>query len=874
MDAANLSPPQIPHAFVPRQRLIDVLNTGTRQPVTLICAGPGWGKTALVASWAENAAIPVGWVTLDVADNNPGYFRSHVEAILRETGATSAVDYAAEPGTSGAAHIDAPMLAQVSVPLSRPLALVIDDLHQVDDPQILADLAALLRHPPEQLRMVLISRTEPPLSLHRFRAAGTLTEIRARDLQFTVEETVELLAGHQLRPTTRELLTLLDRTEGWPTGLQLAVDFLTTPGEGHGINEFAGDVWPVADYLIWEVLAHQPPEVRQFLSMTSVVDEMCGELADAITGGTGGQRILEDLERTSGFVVRLASQPGWFRYHPLLRDLLNHQLTVQAPTSLPGLHLRAAHWYSSRNATPEALRHAAAGRSWRLVGRMLAAEAGPFILSPDRTAVTKVLEQVPPAEFSATAELTVCAALLSFHAGDYDGIPKRIAEARTLLLGRANTERRFVEISLRTLETALARVRGDMPTLVAAATDVLGRLTEVPVDQLASALQYRAMTLSGKGVGLLWSGQPHHADRYLWAALTAARAARVGLVEIDALGHLALFEFLRGSLTEAYEYATSCRDLAERGGWSTAPQVVPAYFALALVELERNNIREADRALDHGLRAHRASPEAAQSVVLGLTRIRLLMSRGELDAAGDVLRQARAEVDLLTGSPVLGRWVRLAESELDLASGHPEKVKARYAGLPDHDRLTPREGVCLARAYVAMNDMDRAEEVLRPLRMKISDVVSAVEAWTVTALMADGQRRGNRSADALARAFSIAERQGVRRPFFTIIHRRMAPLVERQRWLVKENAGFVTDILAEMMPEEKSSEPSLLVDELSERETEVLRYLPTMLNASEIAVELHVSVNTVKAHLRSIYRKLGASRRREAVVRARALRLL
>jgi LuxR family maltose regulon positive regulatory protein len=261
-------------------------------------------------------------------------------------------------------------------------------------------------------------------------------------------------------------------------------------------------------------------------------------------------------------------------------------------------------------------------------------------------------------------------------------------------------------------------------------------------------------------------------------------------------------------------------------------------------------------------------------VVLGLIRIRLLMSRGELDAAGEVLGQAWAEADLLTGAPVLGRWVRLAQSELDLASGHPEKVKARYAGLPAHDRLTPREGVCLARAYLEMNDMDHAEEVLGPLRMKISDVVSAVEAWTVTALMAAGQRLGNRSVDALARAFSLAERQGVRRPFFTIIDRRMAPLVERQRWLVKENAGFVADIFAEMTLDEKSSEPPRLVAELSERETEVLRYLPTMLNASEIAVELHVSVNTVKAHLRSIYRKLGAARRREAVVRARALRLL
>jgi LuxR family maltose regulon positive regulatory protein len=314
--------------------------------------------------------------------------------------------------------------------------------------------------------------------------------------------------------------------------------------------------------------------------------------------------------------------------------------------------------------------------------------------------------------------------------------------------------------------------------------------------------------------------------------------------------------------------------MAERHGWSESFPVVPVYSALALVELEHNNIAEAERALHKGLQAHRTNPEAAQSVVLGLIRSRLMMANGELDTAIEALRETREEVDFLIESPVLCRWARLASSEIDLASEMPERVRMRYAKIAADDRMTSRELVCLARAELAMNDLERAEEVLRPVRTTSSDIVSAVEAWIVTALVADAQRQGNRSADALAAAFALAEKQCVRRPFLTIGERNLAQLVDRQRLLVKNNAGFVADILAEMNPRQKAPEASPLVEELSAREIEVLRYLPTVLNASEIAGELHVSINTVKAHLRAIYRKLGVSRRREAVVRASALRIL
>lgn len=873
---AKLSWPPAPHVAVVRQRLLDAMDAATQRPVALVSGGAGWGKTVLVASWVEAGSPPgpVGWLTLDAADNDPEVFWSDVAAALRRAGAVASdEDSARLDRVPGAATDVVRRFTHALARLPGPVVLVLDDLHEVDSPQVMTQLAELLRERPERLRLVLVTRVEPDLPLHRYRATGDLAEIREHDLEFGADEAAKLLAGHGVHLGEDELQTLLRRTTGWAAGLQLFVAFLTTSGGECLVEEFAGDVRVVADYLSVEVLDRQPPEVRQFLLYTSIADNVCGELADAITGGSHGQGILEQLERFNAFVTGIGSRPRWFRYHPLLRDLLTHQLRLQASNLLPELHLRAAHWYSGQSAPLQALTHAAASEDWRFLGRLVATHAGPMILTADRAALSRILERIPHEELSTTPELALCGALLLFYVGDYDAIPERIARVRSLLETRDDGDPLAVRITLRSLELAVARVRGDMAELVAASSDVLAWLTEVPFAELPSVLQYRAIARNNKGVGLLWGGRLEQADQFLWAGWTAARACGVQLVEINALGHLALLEFMRGGLQEAYEHAVDARDQAERRGWSAALQAVPAHLALALVELERTNIPEAQRALQRGLTAYRSGPEAAQFVVLRFAQIRLLLARGELAAARSLLRQTRRESHRSPVATVLDRWLLLAESEIDLAAGHPEHVRARYPR-PGEDGLIPRELVCLARAELALGDPHAAEELLAPLRADPCDTLAAVEAWIVTALVADAQRQGNRSVEALAWAFELAEREGARRPFLTIGERRLAPLLERHRLLVDENAEFVADILAAMQPHGSADERSPLAAELSERELEVLRYLPTMFNAGEIADQLHVSVNTVKAHLRSIYRKLGATRRREAVGRARGLGIL
>jgi LuxR family maltose regulon positive regulatory protein len=874
--AAKLSRPQMLRARVRRQRLIEQFDAATRRPVTLVSAGAGWGKTVLASTWAETRQLPIGWVNLDAEDNHAQIFWSYVIAALRAAGAV--------PADNPLAHLQAVPdddverihhLARGFSRLRTPTVLVLDDFQEIDDPVVIRELTALIRHSLPRLRLVLLTRTEPALQLHRLRATGELAEIRAADLAFTAVEAADLLAQQEPALSGEDVTELLERTEGWPAGLQLATAFLGASGGPHLIADFSGDLRSVDEFLANEVLAGQPPQLRLFLLTTSICEHICGDLADAVTQHVDGQRTLDELERSSDFVVRLGARPQWYRYHHLMRDVLRHRLRLESPELVPELHRRAARWYAAHHSVIEALRHAVTAEDWPYVAELVIRQAAPLILSANRSVLMKLLVRVPTSELSSTAELMVCGALMLFHAGAYDAIPERLAGARALLSGRSEADALPVEITIDVLQASVHRAVGDMPALIEEATQLLARIAKVRFAEVPSVLQYRAIALLNKGVGLLWTGRTDAADRYLWAARTAGRAAGVGLVEIDALGHLALLEAMRGSVKEAARLATDGVELAGRLGLLNALQAVAAHLAIVLVRVEHHDADAAQRALHRALRDHRSEPEPAQRMVLSGVETRLALAQGEPQRARALLERARYRPDPRVRAAALDDWLRLAESETDLETGRPDLVEARYARAASEGPLNSAEQVCRARAAFALDDPDRAERLLPTEVTLASETVATVQHSILAALIADVRGHALQATDALGRALALADAEGIRSPFIAMDSGRLSRLVGRQNLLVHRNAPFAAEILQAMTSAARGTHPaSSAGGTLSERETEVLQYLPTMLTAGEIADELGVSVNTVKAHLRAIYRKLDAARRREAVARAQEEGLL
>jgi LuxR family maltose regulon positive regulatory protein len=844
--AAWLGRPRVPGTLLIRRRLLRTLDAATRRPVTLVCAGAGWGKTALVASWttAEMVPAPIAWLTLEAQHEDPNNFWSHLLAAL---GAADGGPLPMCPGDEGFG----PWLTRQIAALPARTVLVLDDVHVLPGGPVLDGLSRLLLDLPERLRVVLVARTEPDVALHRLRVDGDLTEIRRAQLAFRIPEAGDLLMMHGVPTTLLQTTRLVERSEGWPVAITLMAASDGVPDS-------------VQDYLMREVIDPLPPETRDFLLRTSVARRICGALAEALTRASNGAEILEGLERSNAFVSR-ADGPArhWFRYDGLLRDVLRHEADIRSPGLVTELHVRAATWYAAQGSVRDALEHAAAAADWPFLARLVVEHALPMAVSSERVVLLDILRRIPPEHLADNADLALCAALLLFAGGDYAGVRDQLVRVGTMVDGDPAQQ-----VAAAVMGVVVApRMDGDMPALIEDTSRILALLGSMRMDRLPALLQYRAITLSFKGIGLLWAGRTDLADRFLWASSAAARTAGVELIEMTAYAHLAVLVYLQGSLTEAQHYVDSVDDLTRRFDLGLTVESTAAHLTQALIELERNRVGEAQEALRRGLHAASDRPETALSMVASMVRAQTLLATGEPVAARDLLRRCRTWLRWPLVAPLLDRWLALTEAEADLALGDHDSVIQRYATAKV---MLPSEQVTLARAYEMSGEYAAAESLLARVR-ESTDAVSVTTAWLVTALIADAQGHARQSADAFARAVARAETEGVRRPFHRFDNQRMAALGERLQWLQEVVAPVAGDILADVTQAKRTSGPA---EALSDRERDVLRYLPSVLTANEIAVDLKISVNTVKAHMRSIYRKLGAARRREAVVRAHQTGLL
>ena len=385
--------PAVPPGFVHRPRLDQQLREATELPVTLVCAGPGFGKTLLVASWLAQRQGPAAWLTLDETDND---LRTLWADILGALGLADGFS-AANPLSDlvPAAAFGAVEIRQVRAGLAQLPArtvLVLDDLDLVRDPAALDSLSSVLEHQDANLRLVLVARSDPPLRLHRVRIRGDFSEIRARDLAFRHDEAAELLKVNDLEVDDGQVDVLLERTQGWPAGLRLAALSLAGGEIDGAIARFTGTDRLVAAYLIGEVLDRQPAQIRDFLLRTSVVERVSGPLANVLTGRTDGAAVLESLVAANALVVEFGDGGGWFRYHPLLRELLEHRFSVEQPADYDKVQLAAARWFAELRQPIPAIQHAIAASAWGYLSRLIAGIAVPLAVSPEGHALATALE--------------------------------------------------------------------------------------------------------------------------------------------------------------------------------------------------------------------------------------------------------------------------------------------------------------------------------------------------------------------------------------------------------------------------------------------------------------------------------------------------
>src|SRR3954469_13409925 len=465
--------------IVARPRLFESLSSAVAsRRLTLVAAPPGAGKSTLLSSWLEAGGAPArtAWLTVDESDNRPERFWQAVGVALDRAGwrgaeelstAAAAISSKSAPGEFPA------LLGEAIEDVDEPSVLVLDDFQEVSDDRVLAGVAQLLKVAPAGFRLVVASRRDPPLPLHRLRLAGQLADLRGAPLAFTPAEARQLLAGQGLVLSNADVESLVVRTEGWAGALTLAsLALRETDDPSRVIRDFAGDDRAVADYLASEVLDALPDSLCDFLVRTSVADEVCGDLVDTLLGTDGGGDVLADLERRNCFLIALDTRRQWYRYHRLFLELLRSRLATRPRREREELHSRAASWHADNDRPVDAIRHAIAAQEWRFAVDLAGERWLDVVLAGRGPALRPLLSRLPDELIEREPAIAVAFAGIQLELG---GAPARVDAYLDLArdaLARGPADPAVAELHA-VVSLQRARSRDDR-TLAEHATEMLG----------------------------------------------------------------------------------------------------------------------------------------------------------------------------------------------------------------------------------------------------------------------------------------------------------------------------------------------------------------------------------------------------------------
>ncbi|MFJ7152440.1 LuxR C-terminal-related transcriptional regulator [Streptomyces sp. NPDC100445] len=855
--------PARPATFLRRPRLADHLDQAFGTPLTMVDGSAGAGKTLLVADWAARLGQPVAWLTGEPGDQRCGMFWAYVLQALRTAGLppSPGVGCPAEAG-----RVEHRLLARLADDLSgreRPVVLVLDDFDRVACAPIAEQLEFVLHHAGPGLRLVLVTRTEPLLPLHRYRAAGAITEIRDAELAFTADEAAALLELHGLRLPEEATRALVGRTGGWAAGLRLsALAAERSPDPEAYLRDFEAGRSTIADFLLAEVLKRQRPRTQDLLLRVSVTDRFCPGLVAELTGHGGAEPVLAALHAQNAFVEDLGQ--SWYRLHPLFGEILRAHLRARSPGLEPELHRRAARWLRSSGLLPEALAHGAAAGDWNLTARALVDDLaiGQLLGGLRADDLAELFAPMGPEATGAAADLVRAARDLSTH--DVDRGLAHLRRAEEHLTGRpADATLRLSCLLLRTLGARLSGSPGTAEQAVAAAEELRG---EVPARLLDKHPELTALLLTHLGSVRLWAGRFDDARAALSEVVSGPGGAPTALPRGDCLGQLALIDYLDGRLCRAERTALAALTDSETSGADHPRRTGPdlGRLVLAAVAVDRGELGRAQTLLDEA--ADGGSPrDPVTATSRSLATAGLLLARDEPVAAAAA---AVPTVPALVTSPWAEARTALITSAAHLAEGRPDSAvkvldDVSCAGEPAY-------AADIAWAQLAAGNRETALGLLDQMRTgDLTGPRATVRAALVRARDAEETGDTATARKQLAHALLEARPERLRRPFLDA-GPRIRRLLETPSlqglaagWLVPDGPGPHDG------PGPAASDPPLVVEDLSAREREVVGGLADLMSTEEIAADLYVSVNTVKTHLKSAYRKLGVNGRADAVRRAR-----
>ena len=854
--------------MITRQRLLQLAGTAS-EPITLISAPAGYGKTTLLRQW-----FPEMWF--------PEMGSAQIEPVVRLDPAEITDQWQ--------------LWQQVGEALSlSAVTLIIDDLHLLERDRGTVLLRDALRRANGNRRLIIATRSDPILALHDARMAGKVLEIRAAELAFDETETELFLAANHIAVTAEQAYALWVHTEGWPAGLRLS----TTPlsSGAHSKEAFAtllqGDS-AVGSYLMGQALAYTPDDLREFLLQTSVSEFLDTELADELTGRSDSALLLERAHIQPGFLHRLADGRWPYRYHPMFRALLLAELMRSAPDEVRRLSALAAAWFSRHGEHVRAASLAVQGQSWDVVADSVLAGSCVALATGDWSWVRSTLAQLPDYQLEASLSVRLASILLRLGTGDRT---EAMQSAATILNDSPIAGTRLEAAALPFVEAWLLAEQGE----IGKALQIL-QLDPTRDSMLASRAAGTGVRSARRQLlaACLFAAGPPNA---VPAVLNESRSSSTELYTNVQLGDLEIRAWaavVAGDLRSAQHYLNRVKAITERESARGARDHIETMrFAQQWIEMETGDHLPEQFDHDTDVGARSALPQSISQSLATITDARLRLIRDN-DARGCALMLD----DLITVNPHIQQWSTIgslwAIARIDAYLGAGEFSNALDLALNSsigNSSMANSSGNSLTgfsdgsrnQSYLWAWAMQRAaldsragmlgmdpELLISKLPLESALLPGRSEALRVRVLLGAASlawrtEMPERASHYLRLALQSTEAHGWRRPYVEIAAA-ITPALEAERRRITSHGEQVIELLAYLRRQPIYG--GQLPDPLSVRELEILQYLPTPLDQRELCSALFISRNTLKTHLRSTYRKLGVQTRREAVLRAESLGIL
>ena len=876
--------PPLRSEWITRSRLVKCLDEGLGHKLILISAPAGFGKTTLLVDWVHTHKIPVAWFSVDKGDNNPLNFLTYVilglQSLVADIG-KAALTMLQSPQPPPIEPILINLINEVSR-ISKDLALVIDDYHLVDAKPIHELMAFLLENLPEQMHIIIATRSDPPLPLARVRSQNLLTEIRAADLSFRADETANFFNQRlNLQLSTRDIQLLETRTEGWIAGLQLAA--LSLQGRedpSDFIKGFKGDNRYIADYLTEEVLNRQPEQLRNFLLQTSILGRLCGPLCDAVTHQQNSQQMINTIEKANLFVIPLDDERCWYRYHQLFADLLAQRLRTQQSDLVPRLHGRASHWLAQNGFKNEAVDHALIAQDYPLAKQLVEEIAE---IDWDRAWESRLLQwfkKLPDENIDANPKLCIFYARELYKSGHIDDAEKRLHAAEQMLetTSISNLNKEGLRGRIAVIRAFISTRTGDPSRTISFSNQALKLLPQRDLNWRSVAA-----TMLGFGYG---SDRLVEAQQAFSEAIKISKAAGNVYYHVFAGSCLGSIMLRRGMLKEAKDFNRQFLRLAIENGIEQTGIAGTLYGNLGMIFCEWNDFDEGLRLINKGIELSEPGRDPLTIAMCQLNLLRALMYRMDLSGALKLLDNINERADKFPYPPWINSAILAINVFFLLGSGNLNAALqwAQERGLSIDDKLNDlheMEYIALTNILIAQNKLDEADRLLQRLieNAKVGDRVYMMIDMRLTRVLIFTLKADVAAALAeLKKALSLAEPGGFIMMFVSK-GKHVAELLEEICTVNKRDhnvakAGFSLSYAKKILSAFKAGKPPKiegLMDPISERELEILHLITAGLSNREIAEKLFISLNTVKTHTKNINSKLNVTSRTKAAARAKEL---